>query len=319
MVPVADGSDFMGSLRNPPGWNNVFGLRPSFGRVPGEAGEALLPPAGVTGPIARSAKDLALLLHTMAGGGASSSALDVEAPAPPDAERVRGRRVAWLGDLGGYLPMEPEVLRVTRSALDTFDTLDMPVTELSTLPSSGSFRGIEDLWPTWLTLRHWLVGSAAAPLLDSAEYGAAIKPELRYEIDGLVNGADGRGPISALDVFSALVRRSDLHEAFRRLFDEFDYVVLPTAQLFPFDAALHWPAEIAGVSMSSYHRWMEVTTVATLVGGPTLAAPAGFSSAGLPIGLQVIAADRREQALLDLAAAWERTTHWLDHQSPLLG
>ncbi|HEY2272233.1 MAG TPA: amidase [Jatrophihabitantaceae bacterium] len=314
MLPVADGSDFMGSLRNPPGWNNVFGLRPSFGRIAGEPGEAFLPPAGVAGPVARTARDLGSVLRTMAGDAAGDDARLVA----PEADRVRGRRVAWLGDLGGYLPMEPEVLRVTRTALDTFAALDMSVTDLPTLPSFGSFAGVEDLWPTWLTLRHWLVGGAAKPLYDIPQLRDAIKPELRYEIEGLLNGADGNGALTALDVFTATVRRADLHQAFVRLFAEYDYVVLPTAQVMPFDADLHWPDQISGIPMSSYHRWMEVTTIATLVGAPTLAAPAGFSSSGLPIGIQVLAREHAEQELLDLAAGWEGAAGWLSRRPPLL-
>lgn len=153
MVPVADGSDFMGSLRNPPGWNNVYGLRPSFGRVPEPDGEQFVSQAGVIGPIARNATDLALLLRTMSG-------YDDRAPLSlhddaPGRKPSRGGRIAWFGDLGGYLPMDPEVLRVTRAALSTFTALGMTVTTLDDLPCSGSFTGKDDLWPTWLTLHRF--------------------------------------------------------------------------------------------------------------------------------------------------------------------
>jgi amidase len=322
MLPVADGGDFMGSLRNPPGWNNVLGLRPSFGRVPSHGGEAFVSQGSTEGPIARTALDLARLLRTMSGADPRAP-LAIDGPtdelAQPSGERVAGRRVAWLGDLGGYLPMEPEVLRVSEQAVARLAELGLTVTPVEGLPAYGSFRGTADLWPTWLTLRHWLVGGARKPLYDDPRYRAALKPELVYEIEGLLLGPDGNRPITGIDVYEASARRTDLYHGFRQLFAGYDYAVLPTAQLLPFDASWHWPQEINGVPMSSYHRWMEVTTIATLINAPTLAMPAGFSRDGLPIGLQVIGRHRADRTLLDLAAAWEQATRWVhDHQPALL-
>jgi amidase len=305
MLPVADGSDFMGSLRNPPGWNNVLGLRPSFGRVPDSGGDAFVAQAGVVGPIARNAADLRLLLDVMSG-------YDPRAPLSiPDGEWLTGprrNRVAWLGDLGGYLPMEPDVLAVTTAALETLTRLGMEVTALDGLPASGTFRGVEDLWPTWLTFRHWLAGMAVKPAYDNPVLRAAMKPEAVFEIEGLLAGTDGAGPISAVDVYRASTARTDLYHAFRRLFETYEYAVLPTAQVMPFDADLTWPREIGGVGMSSYHRWMEVTTIATLINAPAIALPAGFNADGLPIGLQVIARNHGEESLLALAEAWSQAT-----------
>ncbi|MER5888623.1 amidase [Streptomyces sp. NPDC001941] len=320
MVPVADGSDFMGSLRNPPGWNNVFGLRPSFGRVPSPAGDVFVDQGGVEGPVARTALDLALLLRTMSGHDerAPLSLTGDPAPLTDFAERHRGARVAWLGDLGGYLPMEKDVLDVTRAALDHFAHLGMTVTEVDGLPAHGMFRGTEDLWPTWLTLRHWQCGMAVKGVIDVGARDL-LKPEALYEYDGLATGTDGNGPVSGIDVYTASLRRSDLYRAFRELFREYEYAVLPTAQVMPFDAADHWPAEIDGVEMSSYHRWMEVATLGTLLGAPTLAVPAGFNGAGLPIGLQVIARNHDDFSLMDLAHAWEERTGFVrDRLPPLL-
>jgi amidase len=321
MVPVADGSDFFGSLRNPPGWNNVLGLRPSFGRVPGNNSDAFVQQGGVEGPIARTALDLALLLRTMSG-------YDPRAPLSitQDPRRlpwlldapVRGRKVAWLGDLGGYLPMEPEVLEVAGRAVRTFDRLGMEVTELTGLPDYGAFSGNEDLWPTWLVHRHWLLGGILWGVYDDPTLRAAMKPEAIYEVEGLVSGADGNPPITGLDTYRGSVMRTSLYQAFRELFETYDYAVLPTAQVFPFDASIHWPQEIEGVPMSSYHRWMEVTAVGTLLNAPTLAIPAGFSRAGLPMGLQVIGRNHDDFSLMDLARAWERETRWVQRVPPPL-
>jgi amidase len=212
---------------------------------------------------------------------------------------VRGRRVAWLGDLGGHLPMEPAVLEVTRAALTNLADLGITVTEA--LPDFP----VEDLWPTWLTLRHWLAGAEAPAPVET------LKPELVYELAG------ARG-LTAAEVLAGSVRRSALYQAFRRLFETYDYAVLPTAQVMPFDANLHWPARIGDVEMSSYHRWMEVSALATLINAPALAMPAGFSADGLPIGLQVIGRNHDDRSLLELAQAWERHTGWVQRVPPPL-
>jgi amidase len=180
----------------------------------------------------------------------------------------------------------------------------MTVTPVDGLPAYGTFRGNDDLWPTWLTLRHWLSAYDVSEL-------PGLKPEIIFEVEG------GAG-LTGAEVLAASVKRSALYEAFRRMFETYDYVVLPTAQVMPFDAKLHWPDHIGDVAMTSYHRWMEVTTVATLINAPAVVLPAGFSHDGLPIGLQVIGRNHGELALLDLARAWERATPWSEHLPPLL-
>src|SRR6185437_5989282 len=132
MVPLADGSDYGGSLRNPAGWNNVAGFRTSAGVVPSSGADVWLPTMSVLGPMARSVEDLALLLSVQAG-------YDRRAPLslPGDGARyrqpleadVRGRRIGWLGDFGGDVPHEPEVLEVCRTALKAFESLGCIVEE----------------------------------------------------------------------------------------------------------------------------------------------------------------------------------------------
>jgi amidase len=309
MVPVADGSDFMGSLRNPPGWNNVYGLRPSFGRVPSAGGDQFTAQGGVHGPIARTAADLELLLRTMAG-------YDDRAPLSLHGDQERrpplpGARIAWFGDLGGYLPMDPELLAVTTAALDRFTALGMTVDTFGELPSAGAFTGNESLWPAWITLRRQLAGLAVKPFHDVPAWRDLLKPEARYEYEGLAG-------LSAVDIAEGAALRSGLYEAFRLLFRTYDYAVLPTAQVWPFDAADHWPVRIGDTVMPTYHRWMEVATVATLINAPAVVVPAGFSAAGLPIGLQIIGRNHDDYALIALAAAWERQTADWQRTLPLL-
>ncbi|MFI0976074.1 amidase [Streptomyces sp. NPDC021093] len=318
MLPVADGSDFMGSLRNPTAWNNVLGLRPSFGRVPTAGSDVFVQQGAVSGPIARTATDLGLLLGTMSG-------YDPRAPLslePGDAlssgpdRDFTGVRVAWLGDLGGYLPMEPGVLGLCTSALDVFERIGMTVESRPGLPTAPGFDGNRDLWPLWLTFRHWLAGSQLHPLYRNPVTRAALKPEAVYEVEGLIKGVDGRPPIGALDVFDASVKRTAMYHAFLTLFDTYDFLVLPSAQVFPFEVEADWPKAVNGTPMSSYHRWMEVTTLATLLGVPAVSLPAGFSEDGLPMGVQVLARSRADLDLLQIAHQWDLAVPWGSHVLP---
>ncbi|MDF2898118.1 MAG: putative amidase [Rhodococcus erythropolis] len=303
MVPVADGSDFMGSLRNPAAWNNILGLRPSFGRVPAKGPDVFVQQAGVPGPMARTATDLSMLLQTMSGYDPRTPlSIDSDGGLASTLERdFSGARAVWMGDLGGYLPMESGVLDLCGSSLPIFEALGIEMDSQHGLPKAGGFNGNEDLWPLWLTFRHWLAGSQLYPLYYNAVTRAALKPEARYEVEGLVDGTDGRPPIGALDVYEASVKRTAMYNAFLTLFDTYDFIVLPSVQVFPFDIEMDWPTSIDGRAMSSYHRWMEVATIATLLGVPAISLPAGFNSEGLPMGIQVLARSHADLDLLQLA------------------
>jgi amidase len=321
MLPVADGSDFMGSLRNPPGWNNVYGLRPSFGRVPSAAAELFMHQGSVDGPIARTPLDAALLLETMAGEDPRAPlslpgpGLDLDAVSEP----LQGSRLVWFRDLGGYLPTDPEVLEACDAAVERLRGMGFDVVVHDDLPAHGAFRGTADLWRLWLTYRHVLSGGSNRALYDDPRTKEMLKPEAVFEVEGMLHGLDGEGPITGADVFAASRLRSDLYRAFLGLFETADYALLPTAQAMPFDVETPWLAEVAGQPMSSYHRWMEVTTVGTLLGAPTLAMPAGFGRSGLPVGLQVIGRNHDDTGVLRFGATWDAANEWAArHRPPLL-
>ncbi len=310
MLPVADGSDMMGSLRNPAAWNNVLGFRPSFGRVPVAGEELYFDQLACIGPMARSVADLVLLLDVLAGADARAP-LAIDDPCwrtrPPLEREFRGTRIGWLGNLGGHLPFEPGVLELCRRACAVFDSLGCTVEEVE-LPVAPA-----ELWEAWITLRSWLVAGALAPLHADPARRARLKPEARWEIErGLA--------LSALDVQRASKVRSRWHQAATRLFERVEYLVLPSAQVFAFAAELHWPARIAGVAMDSYHRWMEVVVPASLLGFPVLNVPAGFDAQARPMGLQLIGPHHADWPVLQLGAAYEQATGWVARRPPpLLG
>ncbi len=307
LLPVADGSDMMGSLRNPAAFNNLFGFRPSYARVPGDGeGELYLQQLSCTGAIGRRAADVALLLATQAGyhrGSPLSIAAEPAVLAAPQADAVAGKRLAWMGDWNAHLPLEPGIAGLCGEALRRFDDLGVIVEQ------AGPDFSPQRLWETWLTLRHWLVCGSLHPLYADPERRALLKPEARWEIEGGLR-------LSALDVYRASAARSDWYRALDALFARYDFVALPSAQVFAFDKRTHWPVEIAGVSMDTYHRWMEVVIPATLAGCPVVNLPAGFDPRGRAMGIQVIARHLAERDLLQLARAWEAVAPWIAQPPP---
>ncbi len=310
MVPVADGSDFAGSLRNPAGWNNVFGFRPSAGRVPGgPTNELYLQSVATEGPMARNVTDLAMLLSTMSGPDTrapqslSGNPQDFTRPLARD---MAGVRIGWLGDLGG-IPMAPGMLDLCLSGLQRLTAAGCTI-EPATLGV-----GRETIWRSITTLRQAFQAGRLGPLYHDPAKRTQMKPEAVWEIEHGLR-------LSAVDVYAASVQRSAVYEAFRLAFEQFDFLALPTAQVFPFDATVPWPSVVGGVEMDSYHRWMEIVAGPSLAGLPIAAVPAGFGPDGLPSGIQLIGPPRQDFAVLQLAYAYEQVAQDVLHRlPPLLG
>ena len=297
MLAVADGSDFMGSLRNPAAWNNVFGLRPSQGRVPSwPTADVWVSQLGTEGPMARNVRDLALLLEVQAGHDARaplSLADHGGFAAQLDAADPKGLRVGWLGDLSGHLPMQAGVLDACQQGLRWLGDLGCQVDALQ--PGFAP----EAVWQAWLVWRRWLVAARIAPFLKDPANRALIKPEALWEHDQAAG-------LSGADVLAASAQRSSFLQQMLALFEHCDVLALPAAQVWPFDADQRWPSQVAGREMDTYHRWMEVVIYATFAGLPCISVPVGFSAGGLPMGMQLIGKPRGELALLQLAHAYEQ-------------
>ncbi len=301
MVAVADGSDMMGSLRNPAGWNNVYGMRPTWGLIPGERdGDTFLHQLSTAGPMARTPRDLAALLGTQSGPDPlQPHGLSAFTVRPLDSD-LTGRRIGWLGDWGGAFAMEDGILDNAARAVARFADLGCRVEDVS--PPFAA----DQLWDSWTTLRSWAVAASLALWLGQKD---ALKPEAVWEIDrGLA--------LSAMDVHRASVIRSRWFEVAAALFDRYDALVLPSAQVWPFPVDWRWPENIAGRAMDTYHRWMEVVVPVSLIGLPCVGLPAGFGSNGLPFGLQLFGRRGSDQALLELAQGWESGRSVADRKGP---
>ena len=306
LLPVADGSDFMGSLRNPAGWNHIFGMRPSQGRVPAwPVQDVWVAQLGSDGPMGRTVRDVARLLQVQAGHDPRVP-LSIREPlaAFTGDSSLRGLRVGWLGDLGGHLAVEPGILPVCEAALAKFEA-DGAIVEPMPLGFSP-----DALWHAWLVWRRALVASRLAPFIAKDGARAQIKAEALWEYDEAKS-------LGFAEFMQASVVRSAFHAHMLSLFERFDVLALPCAQVWPFPLEQRWPRRIAGREMDTYHRWMETTLYATFAGLPAISVPAGFDPTGRwPMGLQLIGAPQGDAALLEVAAAYERTASVLLARRP---
>lgn len=282
MVSLADGSDAMGSLRNPAAWNDVYGFRPSFGLVPDDLDRApIRHRLSTDGPMARSVGDLELLLGVLSNGAYQPLQDEL---APP--------RVGWLGDWGGVYSMEGRLMDVAARALATMGDMGWQVDEM------GPPFSAEALWQGWTDLRSFKVAIEKAPLRREDATRAHLNKQMVWEIErGLSLSVDRIERAAAIQ--QNWLARVD------QVFEAVDLLVLPATQVWPFPLDWDWPTEIAGQPMDTYHRWMEVMVPASLGGLPAICVPAGLGDNGLPAGVQVIGKPGDDAQVLAWAKAYE--------------
>lgn len=293
MLPVADGSDFGGSLRNPGSFNNVVGFRPTPGRVPRFPNKNLREGLAVMGPMGRSVEDAQLLFSVMAGPDLRDPLSLEEAGSEFLGSLQRdlgGVRIAYTPDLG-MLAVEQATRDVVGAAPAVFEDLGARVSE-----AHPDLRDAEDIF---LKLRASLFASRYGGAFD------AIKAELKdtiiwnYEI-----GLD----MSLADLAHYNEAHGALYQRGLKFFENYDYLILPATQLAPFPADIEWPNEIDGVNFTNYLQWMQSCCAITLMGGPSISVPCGFSPDGLPVGLQIVGRPRDDMGVLKMAYAFEQAT-----------
>ena len=279
MLPLADGSDFGGSLRNPGNFNNVVGLRPSAGLVPAAPGETEFLDLSVKGPMARSVADTAFLLGVMAGKDL-----------PPLERSVTGLRVAWCLDLGS-LPLDRRVRSVLDAQRPTFEQLGCRV--------ENACPDLTDADDVFLTMRSRRAWATLGPLLTTHRH--QLKPEAIEEIERGARTSDAA-------VADAKATHAQLITRVRAFFEQYDFLVCAVNQVPPFDAGLHWPREIEGVTMEHYVAWMKSAYWISATLCPAISVPAGFTTDGLPVGAQIVGRHHDDLGVLQMAYAFEQAT-----------
>jgi amidase len=293
LLPIADGSDLGGSLRNPANFNNVVALRPTVGLVP--TAPTVLPFLGfaVKGPMGRSVSDVAWLLSVMAGPDPRDPATypcDPSVFARPLERSLAGVRVAWCPDLGG-LPLDRRVRSVLEGQRKTFEELGCVVEE-----ACPDLAGADEVF---LVTRAWRAWTALGSLLE--RHRGEMKPEAVHEIE---SGAR----LSGSEVARALVRHGEILERMRRFQERYEFLVCAVNQVPPFEATLDWPKEIDGVAMDGYVAWMRSAYSITVTFRPAISVPAGFTPEGLPVGIQIVGRHRDDLGVLQVGHAFEQAT-----------
>lgn len=303
MVPLADGSDLGGSLRNPASFCNVVGFRPSPGVVPAWPAQLGWDTLGVHGPMARSVDDIAFMLTAIAGP-------DSRAPVslPESSSRfsedlnanLSGLRVAWSDDLGG-LPVEPAVTNALRQSRSLLQSLGG-----STCDAEPDLTGAEECFQI---LRAWMFATRFA-----GEW-PAISESMK---DTVVWNIEQGMKLSATDVGRAEAIRTDIHQRVISFFEEYDVLALPVVQVEPFGIDVPWPRTINGTPMNTYIDWMQSCSLISVTGLPAISVPAGFTESGLPVGLQLVGGWRQDLKLLQVAHAFELAAGVSQRRAPIV-
>ncbi len=300
-VWLSTGSDLGGSLRTPASFNSVVGLRPSPGRVLHGPVPQPFATLSVAGPMARTVQDVALMLDACAGTHREDP-LSLAAPAESFVDSVRRarlpRRVAFSPNLG-IVPVDSEVVAICERAAQRFEELGVTV-EHATPDFSGARETFQTLRAAWFAGEH---------MEHLARHRDQLKPEVIWNIEkGMA--------LSAEDIARAELERGALYRRLVRFFEEYDLLLCPTAIVPPFDVHRRYVEEVEGERFDNYVDWISITFVITLTSCPALSLPAGFTTEGLPVGLQLVAPPRSEADLLSAAAALEQSLD-IHHRVPL--
>ncbi|MCC7161053.1 MAG: amidase [Anaerolineae bacterium] len=293
MMPIADGSDMGGSLRNPANFCNVVGFRPSPGRVPDYPAKFGWQTLSVDGPMARTVGDAALVLSAMAGPD-ERSPIALQDPgelfARPLERDFKGARIAWASDCWG-LPFEPEVRRIVDAQSRVFETLGCVVEQVE--------PDLSDADEIFKALRAWSFEASRSE--DYQNHRSQLKDTVLWNIEA---GQTLTGP----QLGRIEQKRTALYQRVREFMQAYEFLILPVSQVLPFDVNTPYPTEINGVPMTTYIDWMKSCYYISVTGLPAISVPCGFSQTGLPVGIQIVGRYRDDWGVLQLGNAYESET-----------
>ena len=303
MLPLADGSDMGGSLRNPGNFCNIVGFRTSPGRVPVWPSPVAWFSIPVQGPMARTVKDVALMLSVIAGPHPCSP-ISIAEPGSLFTRSLdrdfKEVRIAWSKDLG-ELPVDPRVTRALEDQRHVFEDLGCIVEE-----DQPDFADADEIFKVW---RAWRFELAYTELLK--DHRDLMKDSVVWNIE---QGQKLSGP----RIGRAEVKRTELYHRVREFMKTHEFLICPVNQVPPFDINQHWVKEINGVRMTTYIDWMKSCYYITVTGLPAISVPCGFTPEGLPVGIQIVGRYNDDFSVLQLAYAFEQATGMWQRRPPAL-
>jgi amidase len=304
MLPIADGSDMGGSLRNPASFCNVVGFRPSLGRVPTWPDVAAWFSLSVEGPMARTVEDTALMLSAIAGPDPRSP-IAIDEPgsifARPLERDFGGVRIAWSNDLG-ELPVDPRVTTALDGQRHVFEDLGCVVED-----AELDFAGADEVFKVLRACRFELA------------YGELLKTHRDEMKETVIWNIEEGARLSGPQVGEAERKRTELYHRVRTLMETYEFLILPVSQVPPFDVKQRYVTEINGERMETYIDWMKSCSYVTVTGLPAISVPCGFTPEGLPVGVQIVGRHRDDLGVLQLAHAFEQATGFWKRRPPVVG
>jgi amidase len=299
LLPLADGSDTGGSLRNPANFCNVVGFRTSPGRVPIWPEPVAWFSIAVQGPMARTVKDTALILAAIAGPDPRSP-ISITEPGElflrPLARDFKGVQIAWSQNLG-HLPVDPRVAEVLERQRHIFEDLGCRV-----IAAEPDFSGADEIFRVWRAWRFAL------------RYGGLLKSHRDLIKDTVVWDTEQGQQLTGPQIGRAEVKRTELYHRIRQFMEIHEFLICPVNQVPPFDVKEPWIKEINGVKMETYFDWMKSCYYISVIGLPAISVPCGFTADGLPVGIQIVGRHQDDFGVLQLAHAFEKANQvWKQH------
>ena len=303
MIPIADGSDTGGSLRNPAAFCGVVGFRVAPGRVPHAAVGNAWSTLSVSGPMARTVPDVALLLSVMAGPDPRCP-ISIAEPGSRFAGNLerdfKAIRVAWFKNLGG-IPFDARIRAAVNAQRKTFESLGCIVEE-----AEPDLTGADEAFNI---LRAWMYASTRGELVRT--HRDQVKDTIIWEVE--------RGSkLTAADIARAETLHAQLWDRMRIFLEKYEYFILPTTQVPPFDVTQPYVTEIEGVKMNSYIEWMKSCYLISILENPAISVPCGYTAEGLPVGLEIVGRHRDEWSILQMAHAFEEATRSVRRHPPIV-
>ena len=295
MMPIAQGSDFGGSLRNPAAWTNVVGMRNSIGTVPVYPAPLGYTSESVAGGMGRTVADVALQLVALAGPDPrvpSSLMQPSSVYAQPLERDLAGVRIAWSRNVGGA--------PIDRAINETLDVQQHVLEDLGCVVEDAE-PPLQDAGEIFHVLR---------AAIFAHQHEANIRDHRDLVKETIIwNTEEGMG-LTALDVKKAEERRTALYARMAEFMSGYDYLMLPVTSVPPFSADLAYPTSVAGQPLTNYLEWMSPCSSITVTGLPAISVPAGFDEDGLPTGLQIVGRQRADFSVLQMAYAFEQATQY---------
>ena len=297
LLPFADGTDMMGSCRTPAAFANVYGFRPTPGLIPDyrpDNEKKNIPIMSTPGCLSRTPDDMSILLDEIVGKH-NSDPISFSLPNSFKETKIKDEdisniKIGWLSDMNGNYLYEPEILEMCNKKLSNLEKNKIKIEYLK--PKIDTLK----LWDCWTTIRAKSIYDDIVSMNIKDINKMSSQAIWEYEKGSTIKGDD---------IQSVLNSRIELSNNLNKVFDNYDFLALPSQQTFPFDKNLKYPEKINNFEMDTYHRWIEVHILASLFYLPSISVPIGFNKDGMALGMQIIGKKNEDLKVLAFAKSYE--------------